>query len=95
MGIRGGPRTFEELIAGHVGSMRSFADSLDESNFRFVNRDAIIKRIRKCAAEVERSAEFVRLRQARQGQSPNGGDATEIVAPALLTGPAHEVGDAQ
>jgi len=95
MGIFAGPRTYEELLASHIGSMRAFADTLDDSTYRFVNRDAIIRRIRKCASEVERAGEFVRQRQQRQGQSPNGGDATEIVAPALLTGPTSEAGDAQ
>ena len=95
MGIHTGPATLDELIIGHIASMRSFADSLDESAFRFVNRDAIIRRIRKCAAEVERARMFVKAREARQGQSPNGGDATEIVVPALLTGPTAEGGDAR
>lgn len=85
MGIHTGPATLDEILVGHVASMRSFADSLDDSAFRFVNRDALIRRIRKCAGEVERARAFVRMREARKGQSPNGGDAQQ--APALLTGP--------
>ena len=87
MGIYRTPLTLDEIIAGHVASMRSYAETI-ESWRPFISRKAVVARVRKCAGEVERAHAMFGLNEARKGQSPNGGDVKQ--APALLTGPVGE-----
>lgn len=95
MGVPGKGLTRDGVVCAHVASMRSYADTLAESDWPLVSRAKVIARVRKCAAEVERSYALAQINEARQGQSPNGGDTTKIETPALLTGPARKAGDAQ
>lgn len=92
MGVFVSPKDRDTVLASHVASMRSYAETL-AGFWPFVSRKSVIARVRKCAAEVERAYCLAKIYETRQGQSPNGGDVEQ--APALLTGPAREAGDAQ
>ena len=64
MGIYRTPQTLDEVVIGHIASMRSYADTLDESGWPLVTRAAVVARVRKCAAEVERAQAVIKLRNA-------------------------------
>lgn len=58
MGMNGAA-TLEGLIRGHLSSMRLYAEELETSTMPVASRNKVVKRIKKCADEVD--AAFKRI----------------------------------